>query len=278
MSKILIIGSSGTVGTELVNFLKEKNQVVRATHSKQHKTDQVYLDLVTQAGLTSAISDVDKIFMLSPPGYVNQDELLKPVIDEAKKSGVKKIVLMTAMGANANDESPLRKAEIHLQNSGIQYNIIRPNWFMQNFNSYWIQSINNENKIRLPVGLAKGSFIDVRDIARVAAKLITTDNFANQAFDLTGSEALDHNQVANILSKITDRKISYQDISPGQMYESLITAGLPKSYSDFMLMILEFFKLGYAERITDSVEIITGKKAITFETYARDYKDNWVKK
>jgi uncharacterized protein YbjT (DUF2867 family) len=278
MSKILVIGSSGTVGAEIARLLKSKNQkVARATRSKELDADQVYLDLTTQDGLKSAITGVDKIFMLSPPGHVNQNELLNPVIDEAKKSGIKKIVLMTAMGANADEASPLRKTEIHLQNSGIQFNIIRPNWFMQNFNTYWIQSILNENKILLPVGQAKGSFIDTRDIARVAVELLTSDKFNNQEFDITGPEALNHAEVAEILSKVSDKKITYQDITPSQMYEGLVSAGLPKPYSEFMLMILEFFKLGYSERVTDSVEKITGKRAITFETYAKDYKDSWVK-
>lgn len=279
MSKTLIIGSSGTVGSEVVKILHAKNKdVLKATRSKIQNKYEVYLDLVTKEGLHSAIKNVEKIFMLSPPGHINQNELLNPVIDQAKKEGTQRIILMTAMGANANSESPFRKAELHLINSGISYNIIRPNWFMQNFNSYWIQSILSQNKILLPVAKAKGSFIDARDIARVAAELLMSDKFLNQEFDITGTQALDHHEVAEILSKVSNRRITYEEISSKQMFENLIAAGLPKPYSEFMLMILEFFKLGYSERITDSVEKITGKKPINFETYANDYKDSWVKK
>ena len=118
-------------------------------------TAEVSLNLVTGAGLAAALQGVSKVFLLSPPGYTNQDELLNPVIDAAKAQGVKKVVLMTAMGANADENAPLRKAEVHLETSGLAYNIIRPSWFMQNFNTFWIQGILEHGKIFLPVGPAK---------------------------------------------------------------------------------------------------------------------------
>lgn len=276
MEKILVLGASGTVGAELANLLRQRNRnVLKATSKKPTEKDQVYLNLLTHEGL-DAIADVDKLFLLSPPGHVNQDELLIPLIEKAKKSKIKKIVLMTAMGVDANPASPLRKTELYLETSGILYNIIRPNWFMQNFNSYWIHGINHQGKILLPVEKAKGSFIDARDIASVAATLLTEDRFHNQAFDLTGGEALNHDEVATLLSSVTQRKITYENITANAMLEGLLQAGLPKAYAEFLLVILDFFRQGYSERITDSVEKITGKKPITFKSYASDYKKSWI--
>ncbi len=275
MDKILIIGASGTVGTELVRLLQQNKQhVIRATSKKRLEQDQVYLNLITKEGFES-IALADKLFLLSPPGHVNQDELLIPLIDRAKTLKIKKIVLMTAMGADADPSIPLRKAELHLEKSGIAYNIIRPNWFMQNFNSYWLYDINHKNKILLNVEDAKGSFIDARDIASVAFTLLTSDKHKNQAFDLTGGEALDHIKVADIISKASKRNINYQNISSDEMRDGLLSAGLPKNYTEFMLVILEYFRRGYSERITDSVEKITGAKPITFKSYAEDYKKSW---
>lgn len=276
MSKTLIVGASGTVGSEISRLLNAKGHtVVRATSQKKLAGDQVHLNLLNQDGLDKAVQGIDKMFLLSPPGHVNQNELLIPVINKAKAAGIKKIVLMTAMGADAVESAPLRQVEMHLEKSGISYNIIRPNWFMQNFNTYWVQSIRSQTQILLPTGKGKGSFIDTRDIAAVAAELLDNDRFNNQEFDLTGDKALDHNQVAEILSRATGKKISYQDITPAQMFENLLSAGLPKSYAEFMLMILDFFKQGHAERTTDAVEKITGRKPIKFETYAKDFKAAW---
>jgi len=236
----------------------------------------VHVNLVTGAGLAQAFGGVDQGFLLAPPGYTNQDELLKPVIDAAKAQGVRKLVLMTAMGANADEAAPMRKAEVHLINSGLAYNIIRPNWFMQNFNTFWIQGILENGKIFLPVATAKGSFIDARDISAVAAALLSGNAFDNRDFDLTGGVALDHDAVAQILSKETGKSITFQDIPPDEMRKGLLQAGLPAAYAEFLLMILGYFEAGYSERITDSVQIIVGRAPGTLEQYAKDYRDAWL--
>lgn len=277
MSKILVVGASGTVGTELVRQLRGKGHtVLRSTSKPNLESDQVHLNLQTKAGLETAFVGIDKAFFLSPPGYVNQHELLIPLIDEARKQSLKKVVLMTAIGANAVDSTPFRQAELHLEQSGLTYNIIRPNWFMQNFNSFWLHGILHDAKVALPVGDAKASFIDVRDIASVAAVLLDDDvRFQNQDFDLTGATAISHAQAANVISNAIDKSIKFEDITPQAMRETLLGAGLPADYTEFLLMILDYLKQGAAERVTDAVQTITGQAPIAFEAYARDYRQAW---
>ena len=278
MSRTLVIGANGTVGSELVRLLRAAgHNVLKAT--SRPVTDlatEVHLNLVTRAGLDTALQGVSKVFMLSPPGHSNQDELLNPVVDAAKAHGVQKIVLMTAMGANADENAPMRKAEVHLETSGLAYNIIRPNWFMQNFNTYWLQGIQTAGQIFLPVGAGKGSFIDARDIATVAASLLTTDTFANRDFDLTGPRALDHAEVAAIMTQVVGKTIGFTDITSEAMRQRLLGAGMPKDYAEFLVLILSYFKAGYAERTTDAVQQITGQAPRTLDQYAKDYRTSWI--
>jgi uncharacterized protein YbjT (DUF2867 family) len=277
MSTILVIGASGTVGSELSRLLLEAGHTVRkATSRTPSSPDQVHLNLLTGEGQGTAFAGVDSAFFLAPPGHTRQDLLLNPLVDAARAQGVKKVVLMSAMGANADEAAPLRVAERHLEASGLAFNIIRPNWFMQNFNTFWIQGILQQGQIFLPVGDAKGSFIDARDIAATAAALLLSDRFNGQDFDLTGPEALDHHQVAALLSEATGKRIGYTDIPPEAMREGLLAAGLPADYAEFLLVILGYFKAGYSERTTNAVETITGRAPRTVATYARDYKAAWV--
>lgn len=278
MSKILVVGASGTVGTELVSQLRSKGHtVLRSTSKLNLESDQVHLNLQTKVGLDTAFVGIDKAFFLSPPGYVNQHELLIPLIDEARKQSLKKVVLMTAIGANAVDSTPFRQAELHLEKSGLTYNIIRPNWFMQNFNSYWLHGILQDAKVALPVGDAKAAFIDARDIASVAAVLLDDDaRFQNRDFDLSGPTAITHTQAASYISQAIDKSIKFEDISAQAMRDTLLGAGLPSDYAEFLLMILDHLKHGAAERVTDAVYAITGKAPIAFEAYARDHRSAWV--
>lgn len=277
MSHILIVGASGTVGSELSRLLVDQGEtVVKATSRKPSAADQVQVDLVSQAGLKAAFSDADRAFFMSPPGHANQEALLAPLIDEAKARCLKKVVLMTAMGANADENAPLRKAERRLEASGLAFNIIRPNWFMQNFSTYWLHGIQTAGQIFLPVGAGKGSFIDARDIAAVAARLLTTEVFANRDFDLTGPRALDHAEVAAILTRVAGKTIGFTDITPEAMLQGLLGAGMPKDYAEFLVLILGYFRAGYAERTTDAVQQITGQAPRTIDQYAKDYRASWI--
>jgi uncharacterized protein YbjT (DUF2867 family) len=173
-----------------------------------------------------------------------RSSILSPLIQEAKRRGLQKVVLMTAMGADMNDAAPMRKAEIELENSGLAYNIIRPNWFMQNFNSFWVQSIREQGKILLPAKQAKVSFIDSRDISAVAAKLLTSNDRNNRAFNLTGARAIHHSQVADEISKATGKSVVYQNIEPATLKQGLLAAGVPEDYSDFLVLIFGYLAEG----------------------------------
>jgi uncharacterized protein YbjT (DUF2867 family) len=221
--------------------------------------------------VASALDGADVAFLMAPPGYTNQDVLLAPVIESARAHGVGRVVLMTAMGADADPSAPMRKAEVQLEQSGLRWNVIRPNWFIQNFHTFWLHGIRYANAIQLPTGSARGSFIDARDIAAVAAALLQGHGPANQAFDLTGGEALDHHEVAAILSTVAERPIGYQDVSPDELRPGLLAAGLPADYAEFLLTILHVFKLGYSARTTDAVQTITGQAPRTFEAYAKEH-------
>jgi uncharacterized protein YbjT (DUF2867 family) len=273
---ILVVGANGMVGTELVRLLKDQGKNVRTTTSKAATgANEVHLNLVTGEGLKDAFEGVTKAFFLSPPGYADQHALLSPLVQEAKRRGLEKVVLMTAMGANAVETSPFRRVEIELEKSGLTYNIIRPNWFMQNFHTFWIQGIKAQGKIFLPAGQAKTSFIDARDISAVAAKLLTSNVLENQDLDLTGPEALTHGEVAHELALATGKRIAYQEIPPEEFRQGLYGAGLPKDYADFLVLIMGFLREGYSERTTENVRKILGREPSPFRQYAKDFKNQW---
>ncbi len=277
MTTTLIVGASGTVGSALATRLADAgHRVRRATSRAPTAPDQVQLDLLTHEGLAQAFDGIDRAFLLAPPGHVNPHELLGPLIAEAQRRRLDKLVLMSAMGANADPAAPLRRAELQLEASGVPFNVIRPNWFMQNFHTFWLAGIREHGTIFLPTGQAKGSFIDAGDIAAVAAALLDGHAHDGQDFDLTGPRALDHDEAAAILSRATGRTIRYQDIPPEAMLDGLLGAGLPRPYAEFLVTILGYFKAGYAERTTDAVQTITGREPMTFERYAQAHRAHWM--
>ncbi|WCL50194.1 NmrA family NAD(P)-binding protein [Leptospira sp. GIMC2001] len=282
--KIFVYGGTGTVGGFLIDELLAKGHEVYAgtrnvSNQKAEKNlNWVHVDSNQKTLGLEVLEKVERMFLLSPPGETEQFAILNPWVEKAKSVGISKVVLMTAMGVDsAPPEAPFRKLEIALENSGLNYNIIRPNWFMQNFNSFWIHGILADRKVYFPGGKANVSFIDAHDIASVAASLITDDSKKNLSYNLTGSESIDHDKAASIMSQVTGLDIQYVDVNPDDFYKSLVSAGLSEDYSKFLLYIASALRDGYAAPISNSVKELTGKDPITFEKYARTYKESWIK-
>ena len=278
--RYLIIGATGTVGSRIAKELVAQGAKVRAATRRAEAVgtrdgvEWVKADLATGEGVARAFEGVGRAFLLAPPGYADQHKLLSPLVAESARRKLDKVVLMTAMGANAA-ETPFLRVERELIASGVAHNIIRPNWFMQNFQTFWVQGINEQGKILLPAGKAKTSFIDARDIAAVAVRLLTTHDQDGLAFDLTGPQALDHDAVARILSEVAGRKIVYEEIEPGTLRQGLLAGGVPADYAEFLIVILGFLAQGYAERTTGEVKRLLGREPIAFEQYARDNRTAW---
>lgn len=278
--KVLVIGASGAVGSEIVKNLVETGYAVKATTSKKATPSKgavsySYLDVASGEGVREAFEGVDRAFLMAPAGYADQYAVLSPLIQEAKRRGLKKVVLMSAYGADANDSAPLRRAELELEKSGLTYNVIRPNWFLQNFNTFWLKGIREEGKIFLPVRNAKASFLDTRDIGAVAAKLLLSDDRKNQSINLTGSVAYSHSDVAEAISKVTGKKITYEEIAPHAMRQGLLSAGLNAGYTDFLLLILGYLAEGYNAGVNDEVKKILGRDPISLEQYTKDHRAVW---
>ena len=91
-----------------------------------------------------------------------------------------------------------------------------------------------------------------------------------------GPRALDHDEVAAILSRETGRAIRFEDIPPEAMLQGLFGAGVPRPYAEFLVLILGFFKAGYSERTTDAVQALTGRAPRSLEDYARDHRQRWL--
>ena len=276
MAQILVVGGSGTVGSELVKILAAEGHQVRVATSKPTtEAGKVHVNLLTGEGIDAAFENVDRAFFLSPGTYVDQYALLAPLVRKAKEAKLKKVVLMTALGVEHAEGTPFRRVELDLIASGVPYNILRPSWFQQNFLNFWGYGIKNFNTISLPVGDGKTGFIDSRDISAVAAKLLTSDTFNNQEFTLTGPEALTHDEIAKIIADATGKPVVFKENTPDELRPVLVGAGIPADYVEVLITILGFIKAGYTNVVTDSVEKVTGKKPRDFKSYAKEAADSW---
>jgi uncharacterized protein YbjT (DUF2867 family) len=157
--------------------------------------------------------------------------------------------------------------------SGIPYSFLRPNSYMSNFLTFYRP--DPEGNIRLPLGDARVSYIDPRDVAEVAAHVLTTEGHAGQAYTLTGAEAITVEEVASAISEATGRSISYVDVREEAMRQGMLSQGLPPAMVDGVLDLFATNRAGKAAVVTDAVRDITGRPPRSFKEFARDHAEGW---
>lgn len=270
--KILVIGSTGTIGTPLVKALLAKGESVKAasrTGKAAEGAQGVRFDYTDASTYTDAFDGVDRLFLILAGGRLDAIDALTPVVEEAARRNVK-IVFLSVFGVDADDSIPYRQVELKIIASGAPYVILRPNWFADNFHTYWKPGIEH-GQIAVPAGEGKSSFIDVRDIAESAASALTSTAFDNKAFNLTGPKAFSYGEAAAIISQVIGKPVGYSAVSDDVFIGILTGAGVPKDYAAFLASIFYPVREGWTSAVTGDVETLTGHAPRSLETYVADH-------
>ncbi|WEG18959.1 NmrA family NAD(P)-binding protein [Alkalihalophilus pseudofirmus] len=188
-----------------------------------------------------------------------------------KANQIKLVSFLSLMGVEKNPIPPHHKIEKYIEQSEIPYAHIRPGFFMQNLSGIHAKEIRELKQIFIPAGNSKASFIDGEDIGLAIATILTNPKkYKNTAHTITGREALSYYQVAEILSKVTGRSITYA--KPGFLkYRKyyIQKRSLDKEYVDVTVALYFMTRMGTAKAVTKDFLALTGRKPRTFEEFAK---------
>ncbi|MDO6389521.1 SDR family oxidoreductase [Pontibacter sp. BT731] len=282
---ILVTGATGTVGHEIVKQLAMQDVTVRAgVHSvikgenlkRLPGVEIVEIDFTDPASLHAAFTNADQLVLITPLSE-SQLEMVRNLVEEAKRRGVKYIVRLSALGAGAEPGIQLgrwhREMEKYVEESGIPYTILRPAGFMQNLVNYSAESIKREGKFYMPVGEGRVSYIDTRDIAAVAVEVLLSDEHHWKVYELTGPEALSHQEMAAHLGEVTGKKIDFVDVPEQAVRESMLAHHTPAPIADAILELYAAYRAGKSAMVTDTVQGLTGRAPHSFRQFANDYQE-----
>lgn len=276
---ILVTGATGTNGSELIRQLTAANVPVRALVRDLAKAQKIAgsgVELVEgdfdrPQTLDAALAGVEKAFLL-PPFVADAVELQRNFIAAAQRAGVRHVVKLSVMGADIDSPIVLGRwhgeAERILRNSGLQWTLLRPNGFMQNLLAF-APGIAADGNFYQPAEQARISFVDVRDIATVAAKSLSEEGHEGKTHKLTGPAAVSFSEVAKALSQATGKTVTYVPVTPERFRVSM--AGNPSWMVDSLDELYGIYRAGYAESVTDTVERVTGRPATSIQQFAHDH-------
>lgn len=285
-NRILVTGATGNVGSEVMSLLHEQGHQVRAavrshtgsSHSLLNDVETVKFDFKQPQTFEPAFVGINTLFLVRPPAISQVKKYIYPAIDAAQAAGVERVVFLSLLGAEHNPIVPHARIEAYIQSIGLPYTFLRPSFFMQNLSTIHREDIRDNNDIFIPAGKGKTSFIDVRDIAATAVKVMTELGHENKAYSLTGDQALDYYQVAEIFTTVLGRQIVYTNPSIFKFAYQMYKRGLGVDFIAVMMGIYTTVRLGLAAKVTADVAQLLQKAPISMEEFVRDYQENWLTK
>jgi len=293
---ILVVAASSKVGALVVKELLNRKANVRALVRSAARAQEMFGDAVelykgfdfnNPETAMAALSGVEKLYLVSSPD-VNAFEQSLGLLDAAKVAKVRHIVRLsvfqcsdTAKGFGASYVGKRHRAvEQYIESNGFTFTHLRPTWFYQNFEGIGGQEIREKGTVSFPLGDARVNYIDLRDIAEVAARVLSEPGHENKVYELATNE-LTMSEAVDILSRATGKTIRYLDQAPAVEYGARISYEEAKRFlpeagnsPDELEAIgaghWQQVKLGNITGITQDVEQVTGHKGITFEQYVTD--------
>jgi uncharacterized protein YbjT (DUF2867 family) len=275
--QILVVGATGTVGSELVKQLVEAGHHVRALARDPDKArklgeavDVVFGDLAKPETLSDAFAGVEKVFILAPP-VPSMEELEANAFAAAEEAGVKHAVYLSNFGAGVFDDDLFRAHganERRLRTLGMTWTILRPTRFMSNTPYGWA-AVRDKGQLLEPLGGRKVLLIDPRDIAAVAVKALTAPGHEGKIYELTG-EALSGVEMAESLSAALARPIRFVNATDEETRDDLLRSGLPPLIVDKVLYYFRTLRDGHWYE-TSTLADLLGKTQRKFADWLRDY-------
>lgn len=270
---ILVIGGHSKIGSALIDDLVARGERVRAVVRSSESADSfpagvetVLGDLADRASLDAAMEGADKLFLLCGPTQ-DEVEFNQNAIDAAAAAGLSLVVRSSILGADPNSPATFVRdhgiSDAALRDSGLPHAIVRPNMFMENVPENYVPSIDENGNFYANAVQARLSMVDTRDVAAVAAALLTETGHQEGIYDVTGLEALSYQDVAGKLSSRLGRQINFVDAPDDAVRQTLLGFGTGEWMAGGLVDLFQEYKRsgtdGYAAAVTDTVQRVTGR-------------------
>ena len=284
--KILAIGGTGNVGSEVVKELKKRNADVRILVRKKgtaspEGVEVAVGDLLDPVSVQQALHGVDKLYLLNA---VTPDELTQGLIayDLAKRLKLKHIVYHSVFRVEHFKDVPHFASKLAIESAiqefDVPFTIIRPNYFMQNDASLK-EPLTKAGIYPMPIGPVGISAVDIRDIAEVAAIALTSERHYGKTYNLNGPEVLSGPKLASVWSGLLGKEVSYSG-DDMDAFEQQMRKGAPSwSAFDIRMMFQGYLERGFIADAGD-IETLTellGHTPRRYQDFARETVLNWQK-
>ncbi|MGC0421034.1 NAD(P)H-binding protein [Embleya sp. AB8] len=261
--EILLLAATGKTGRRLVARLRAEGRTVRAAS----RSGDTRFDWTEPASWPAATKGAKAVYLVAP-------EDPAPVADfvaQATAAGVARFVVLSGRGmdhVSAEFGAGMIAAERAVRESGAQWSIIRANNFDQNFTEdLWREPLRS-GRLALPIGATPEPFVDVEDVAEVAAALLTRDGHTGRVVDVSGPEALTFGAAVETIARASGRSIRYVELTSEEYEAELVAEGWRPADAAGIGAMFTTMRAGHLAAPADGVRRVLGREATDFTTFA----------
>lgn len=285
---IKIIGSTGQLGSAAIDFLvkrvdRKNITAIGRNAEKLQKFSELNIrteiaDYNDAESLNRAFAGTDVLFFIAGNDVLHRAEQHKNIVEAAKNTKVGHIVYTSTQRKDESDKSPLAlisgvhiATENMIKESGLKYTILKNSLYMENI-PLFIGPLKQKNEFMIPAGNGRTSFASRIDMANGAA-VILADAAAheNKVYEICSNRSWSFADIADILSRISGRRIIYTSPSADEFIQSMQKNGVPQAAIDITMLFGESIQAGEFEHTDLRLETLLGKKLMTMEEYLQKY-------
>ncbi len=262
--EILVLGATGKTGRRVVAALRRTDVTVRAAS----RSSAVRFDWADRSTWQPALAGATGVYLIAPHDPADA----APFVELAQQQGVRRVVLLSG---RALDQIPpdvfvsMHAAEAAVRASGLEWTILRANNFTQNFSEEIWEPEIRAGRLSLPMDDTPEPFVDVRDIADVAAKALTEDH-AGRIYDLSGPVGVTFTDAVAKIAARTGRRIEFVQLTPEEYRDVLLSHGVSAYEAAELNGMFDSMRKGLLAPPTDDISRLLGRAPIDFDTYVAD--------
>lgn len=271
---VLVTGASGKTGRHVVRGLRDEGIAVRtAGRTPSTVPDHVHFDWHDPATYEPALSGVERVYLVAPVGVLDPTDAIETFLDVAERTGVRRVVFLSH-DVMPPDAPGLDRARLAVRRMP-EWAALRPSWFMQNLTTpHHHMGRGLRQRLELPSATdGRGiGFVDAADIAAVAVRTLLDDRPSGEHV-VTGPEVLGYDTIAAILGAVLDRPVRHARLDVGRLAARMGEDGVPREFATVLAGAERLIAAGAEERVTDTVERLTGARPRSFVEFAWAHRD-----
>jgi uncharacterized protein YbjT (DUF2867 family) len=262
MTTYLIIGGAGKTGRRIADRLTARGETPRLASRSSRPAFDWNADPDTW---TAVLDGIDAAYVSYYPdlAFPGAAESIRAFAERAAASGVRRLVLLSGRG-----EEEAEISERGVTESGVDWTVLRCNWFAQDFSEHFLLPPVLDGVIALPTDVPE-PFVDVEDVADVAVAALTGDGHAGRVYVLSGPRAVTFREAAADITAASGRPVRFERVTPEECTRRLVAAGMDRpeaeELTDLFARVLDGRNVG----VSDDVKRVTGHDARDFADYVR---------